>query len=639
MTRFRDRIAASFWTQMAVILLLAAGVRGVYMVQSSGNPTFANPIIDAATYDLRARELALEGRLDQEILWQAPLYPVFLAGVYRLFGVSLLAVHVIQALLGCLTCLLVALLGRRVFGPVPGLVAGLIYALYGPAVFFESELLSAGWASFLAVALLLLLLQAGQAPRWGRILGLGLVSALAVLVRSTFLPFLLIATIWLILSWRRQGAAWPLLARRFGLLLAGWLLVLGPVGELTRRVAGRPVLLPPSGGVNLYIGNNPDFEGTINTRPGREWSRMRALPEQDGLGDDVWSRQAWYLDQVKRFAREHPGEFAAGLARKTLHFISSRELPRNVDIYLMSHWSALLRGLVWRWGPFGFPFGVLLPLAALGLAVRWREVPGPLKLFLLLFSLTIVGFFVSARYRLVITPVLAVLAGAGATSLVAWIRSHSWRKLGWTAAAGTVLILLITLPGPFAQEKIDLEPELYFAVGYGHFEAERWPEAETELRRALRLRPDFPEAHNYLGIALYRQNRPAEAVRHFVEANRLDPRFSDALSSLQVVAQEKAECLAEAWMRATSSDPAVRDGARAVYFANRAAALSLRADPCVTGVRAAAFAEAGEAEQAAALAALVLDSLSGDALSDCEPISPQFAEALAVIREGNPFRE
>ena len=457
-----------------------------------------------------------------------------------------------------------------------------------------------------------------------------------------YTPFLIITLFWLAHSWRRSGATSPVLARRIVLLLAGWLIVLAPAGEMTRRLAGRVVLMPPSGGINLYIGNNPDFERTINTRPGREWSRLRALPEQTGRSSDVWDRQDWYVDQVKVFAREHPGDFLAGLGRKGLHFISSRELPRNVDIYLMGRWSTLQRALVWRWGPFGFPFGVLLPLAMLGLAVRWREVPGPLKLFLLLFSLTIIGFFVSARYRLVVTPVLAVLAAGGAANLVAWIRFNHWRQLGWTAAAGTALILLITLPGPFAQERFDLEPEMYFAVGYGHYVAERWAEGEADLRKAIDLRPDFPEAHNYLGIALYRQNRPAEALSHFALSNRQDPEFPDALSSLDVVAEEKAECLHEAWRRATSTDPSVRDGARAVYFANRAASLSLEPDPCVMGVRAAAFAEAGEMEQAVKLAGLAieaLDELRGVSLPECGSISPRFQDALREIQAGNTFRE
>ena len=60
------------------------------------------------------------------------------------------------------------------------------------------------------------------------------------------------------------------------------------------------------------------------------------------------------------------------------------------------------------------------------------------------------------------------------------------------------------------------------------------------------------------------------------------------------------------------------------------------------GVRAAAFAEAGDVEQAVSLAARAeeaLAALSGDSWSGCEPVSPRFTEALAVIREGNPFRE
>ena len=51
---------------------------------------------------------------------------------------------------------------------------------------------------------------------------------------------------------------------------------------------------------------------------------------------------------------------------KSGHFFCSRELPRNIDAYVLRDSSAPLRVLLWKAGVFGFPFGMLLVLAAGG---------------------------------------------------------------------------------------------------------------------------------------------------------------------------------------------------------------------------------------------------------------------------------
>lgn len=54
----------------------------------------------------------------------------------------------------------------------------------------------------------------------------------------------------------------------------------------------------------------------------------------------------------------------------------------------------------------------------------------------------------------------------------------------------------------------------------------------SEFRSAVRLRPDFVEAYNNLGLALTQSDRTTEAIRAFEEALRLDPDFVDARANL-----------------------------------------------------------------------------------------------------------
>src|SRR5262249_54259871 len=61
---------------------------------------------------------------------------------------------------------------------------------------------------------------------------------------------------------------------------------------------------------------------------------------------------------------------------------------------------------------------------------------------------------------------------------------------------------------------------------------QRYPEGEAAAREAIRLKPDYPLAHNSLGIALSAQGRPEEAEAAYREAIRLRHDSPDALSNL-----------------------------------------------------------------------------------------------------------
>jgi len=116
------------------IFLAALAARLLHLWFLRESPLFSHLLVDSVSFQARALDF-LSGRwLPREgAFYQAPLYPFFLAGVYRLFGVSLLAARIAQALLGSGTAVLVYLIGRRSCGRATGVVAGLIAAsIYRP---------------------------------------------------------------------------------------------------------------------------------------------------------------------------------------------------------------------------------------------------------------------------------------------------------------------------------------------------------------------------------------------------------------------------------------------------------------------------------------------------------------------------
>jgi tetratricopeptide (TPR) repeat protein len=535
-----DRVRrAGLW-----IVALALVVRLVYLCEISGSPTFRLPVVDSLVYCRAAAGLAAGNGFCDSFFFQPFLYPFWLAGVFLATGTSLVAARLIQVLIGCATCFLAYRLGDRLYGRREGVAAGVITALYGPLVFFEAELLATGLAAFWCVALLLLFLKAARKNSIPLFLFLGLCGAAALLTRPTFLPLLLAGGGWLLLKTRRALRQAP--GRVVWLAaLAGFAIPLLAVASLNSSVTGHFGILPSSGGLNLYIGNNPDSDGTTNARPGSSWSDVIDLPKRHGRGADMWERQSFFYGRVRGYVSEEPLAFATGLGKKTLQFVSSRELPRNLDVYLFREWSMILSLLLWKGGGFGFPFGLLLPLAAAGLFFRRRETPLLLPLFLLLWAAAVVAVFVAARYRVPIVPLLAAPAGAGIICIYRALREGSRGRIAAAAALTTGLILMGTIPGPFAAEKIDYEPELHCCLAEALQQAGRVDDAIAEFGKAIALDEGNADAHVNLATLLIAQNRFDEAIDACETALRLRPDMAQAHCNLAALLIDRGE-LAEA---------------------------------------------------------------------------------------------
>ena len=156
-------------------------------------------------------------------------------------------------------------------------------------------------------------------------------------------------------------------------------------------------------------------------------------------------------------------------------------------------------------------------------------------------------------------------------------------------------------------------------LGYACEVLRRWPEAVRHYERAVELEPEVAEHQNNLAGVLWRSGRLQEAVAAYRRAIQIDPRMATAHSNLGLLKQSLGDLTGAvlshqralaidpdnlasadnlAWILATSPDPAMRDGARAVALAE---SVVERADP-VHGLQlatlAAAYAETGRFAEA-----------------------------------------
>lgn len=474
------------------IVLGALGLRLLHMWQMSASPLFADPAVDAATYVEHATQLAAGQWLGwgEGPFWQPPLYPYVLGLVKGVFPDAFFyVVRILQAAMGALCCLLVYWIGRRIFSPGIALVAAGAAAVYGPLIYFDARLLPTGLATFLALAGLLLLLAAVERPAKRLFLAAGWLWGTAALAVATVLALVPLTAVWLVHRyWNKpdRGRAW------IGSFLLGAGLAILPVTLYNDIVGADVVLISSNGGVNFYVGNNADSDRTLAIRPGWEWEELMAEPVRQGISRPS-AKSSYFYARAFAFIGQSPLDYIALLAHKAVQFWSGDEIERNQEIYYWRKYSSVLTPMLWKWG-LAFPFGLVGPLALVGLAVYIRrEGLGLPAVVTLGYSLAVIAFFVTARYRLPVVPLLLLFATYGGHWLYQRGRERTW----WPSA----LFVLLLLGANWGLPPMDMRgtPATYNDLGNAYLRQGRYDLALLKFEQAVRRDDTYWQAWFNLG--------------------------------------------------------------------------------------------------------------------------------------------
>jgi Flp pilus assembly protein TadD/4-amino-4-deoxy-L-arabinose transferase-like glycosyltransferase len=581
------------------IAIVALVVRLVYLAELSGNPLLSVLMGDSREYDRWAQQLAGGQWIGTEVFYQTPLYPYALAVIFRIAGHSLGLVRIIQAMLGAASCALLGLAGRRFFSDRVGVIAALLLAFYPPAIFFDGLIQKSSLDIFLITLVLASLAEFQDRRHWTWLIALGATTAALVLNRENAFVLYPVVGAWLLFQFRdvpvRRRVGWA------AVFLSATLVVLLPVGARNYRVGGEFVLSTSQLGPNFFIGNNAHASGSYESLvPGRGdavYERADAMalaskavgrPLSPGEVSDYWLRQSF------AYIRTQPVQWLALLGKKVLLTLNAAEIPDTESIEAYADVSRMLGGLLW------FNFGVVLPLAALGGWIHRRQWRRLLILYGMVASLAlaVAAFYVVARYRHPLVPILLLFSAAGLGALLDIRRANAPKPVGgrraargnahkppasrqplspqgWSrewipglAAAG-LLAIVTHLPMKVVHDQTyinlgaffvrtgraaDAVPVLLKAVavdpsdaaphlnlGLAYRETGEQQAAVEELTTAVRLRPDYAEAHGALGVMLRDLGRPADALQHLREVARLLPQSAEAHSNLGLALMETGQ--------------------------------------------------------------------------------------------------
>ena len=330
---------------------------------------------------------------------------------------------------------------------------------------------------------------------------------------------------------------WPVLTR-IVLVFIGATITILPVTLRNRLVGGEWVLIASNGGVNFYIGNNPQADGIAAVVPGTraDWEGgyedTHRIPEQE-LGRPLTEGEvsAYWFNKGLAWIRGHPGAWLRLTLHKFRLFWVPHEIPNNQPIRFFAGLSDISPLFV-----LGFPPAAILGLAGLAtLRGRWRLWALPV-LFGAITMATVVLFFCPARYRLPVVPILLLLAAAGTLRVPELWRRGRRRTLGAYVVVVAAAALFMVVNRPDAAWARQEEGRAYHNLGahyarLGQDDPSQRPLALDYLNRAAELRPTDPYLRFSIGTWLTLFDRAEEAGPHFARAVALLPTYAEARQS------------------------------------------------------------------------------------------------------------
>ena len=404
---------------LAVLLVSVAVKIGFVMLFDAGPGGFPGEGSDNVFYHTTAVNWLETGVFGYErgipTVAMPPGQSAFLALLYGMSGGSFAFARWAHILLLSLVAGLTFLTGKAFFGNAVGFAAGLLIAVDPAQAYLSITFLSEPLFIFLMCLGIYFLVRhrdrehsalTRKYPFRSRcagvftcqcLIGAGICFGLAGLTRNQgwlFAGFLALAA---------QVTRGRVIPWRSSLVVVGVAsLVVLPWLVRNYYVAGSFVFIASNGGLNLWAGNNPEFEwkqpmpmsNPIYARP----------PNLDSHDIDQY-----YRTRAFKWIAAHPDQFLLNGVRKVITLYNFDPLSTRREVSMLYR----LAGL--------FPYGLMLPFILFGLATQWRdERLWVVYAYVLFTTLLAIVFWGDSRIRAPIQPYLYLFGVLGVRQIIVW---------------------------------------------------------------------------------------------------------------------------------------------------------------------------------------------------------------------------
>lgn len=518
-----------------IIIPIALIIKLVYIFTGISDPAAPAALSVDALYHYRWAEAIADGDIWVNApYFRAPFYSFILALLLKISGDSLQFVRVVQVLIGLATLFFLYRLTCNILGKVAAIIAAAIYLLYPITTYFEGELLLDPLFTLLA----LISLYYFWPDKKGRIkiFTAGLFFGLAAITRPAILIFTPIIIYYL---WTRRDISIKSTnkIRAMALFLMSLGISILPITLVNYLNSGQLILVSYQGGINFYIGNNPEADGISASLPpyGCDWQLDDAaylVYKESGKHLD-YGQQSWFwINKSLDYIINQPSSFIGLYLKKLYYLLSGHEISNNR--YLRT---AVFENNILKLLPIRIPIILALGIIPLIFYRRASFIGLPsLYGIILIYAMTIGLFFINSRFRLPMVPILAILAASGINMLTQKVKN---RQINWNLAITIIIALAVYLLlalKPLPEARPDQAQALFLKANKEFRAGDYWA-AISDYDSLTRTIPYIKNSYLNLGNSLLKTGESDKALAAFRNELKQNETSAEALNNIGVIFQ------------------------------------------------------------------------------------------------------
>jgi tetratricopeptide (TPR) repeat protein len=424
-----------------------------------------------------------------------------------------------------------------------------LYAVYISSIRYCSEILPPILIVFLFLASLFCLLQFWESENEQKrklywLIFSSLFFGLLAVTLTNFMLCLPVILVWILWAFKSHR---PAIRIKYAFLFLVISFVF-PFAVTIRNtiVAHDAVFISNNGGINFFIGNNPDMKKTVAIRPGIEWLLLLKQPSEQERMLYLGQESRFWFRKSLHFIAHSPLVWLGMTVKKAILFFNAYEFPRIFDLKFFQQYSWVMRLPVAR-------YSMILPLglgAIFFLCFHFADLrrrPSVVLLMALLFTYasSIILVFLAERYRVPIAPLFVVFSAYFIfTWIEKWIRKE---YIGALIMAALAIALTVLTQIQYFKDSYPYtinRAHTYGYIGDALASENEFQEAESYFQEGLRGPIDGStyELWWYYGLMLEKAGDVDNAILAYEKSVEMSPTNYMALESLGTLYKKKGDC-------------------------------------------------------------------------------------------------
>jgi 4-amino-4-deoxy-L-arabinose transferase-like glycosyltransferase len=358
----------------------------------------------------------------------APGYPILLGIVYKLFGVNLMPPVILNVLLSVITCIVLMVTTRKVFGERTAIIAGLLFALHPHSIRFSTILYSETLFMLIASIFVLGLLYIQPLNKkwvWG-VVNVALVASLGAFSRISMLYFSVLAVLCWIIS---NKSGWRLALQQFSLFAIIYLIFLSP-WMIHNKLHHGTFRLSVSGEYNLLalvVGSaKADDIDTFHVVKNELLKTAYERAKQDGV-NNIFEMSGYFLDLAVEEISKDPSRFLLAQIKGMYNFWFRPVQAKSSRVSELLQKDPKIAYYIY----YSYVFQSILFLAWIALFFDKGRIPTPWKVLsvvaVIYFAFTI-GNAAYSRFFLHALPYILPVAAVNMVSFYDWLRKSALNR-------------------------------------------------------------------------------------------------------------------------------------------------------------------------------------------------------------------